>query len=139
MVPEDWKRANVVPIFKKGKKEDPGNYRPVSLTSILGKLFERIILAHVHEGPAREIMLRGNQHGFIRGRSCQTNLVAFYDQITRSLDAGVAVDIVFLDFRKAFDTVSHPVLIKKLGDIQSIGLLTGWRATPREWGWTGLF
>uniref|UniRef100_A0A7M4ETW3 Reverse transcriptase domain-containing protein n=1 Tax=Crocodylus porosus TaxID=8502 RepID=A0A7M4ETW3_CROPO len=60
-------------------------------------------------------MLRGNQHGFIRGRSCQTNLVAFYDQVTKSLDAGVAVDVVFLDFRKAFDTVSHPVLIKKLG------------------------
>ena len=51
MGPEDWKRANVVPIFKKGRKEDPGNYRPVSLTSILGKLFERVILAHVREGP----------------------------------------------------------------------------------------
>ena len=115
-VPEDWKRANVVPIFKKGKKEDPGNYRPVSLTSIPGKLFEKIILAHIQEGLAGECMLRGNQHGFISGRSCQTNLVAFYDQVTKSLDAGVAVDVVFLDFRKAFDTVSHPVLIKKLGD-----------------------
>ncbi|XP_059585868.1 uncharacterized protein LOC132251171 [Alligator mississippiensis] len=113
VVPEAWKRANVVPIFKKGRKEDPGNYRPVSLTSILGKLSERIILARVHEGPAGEVMLRGNQHGFIRGRSYQTNLVAFYDQVTKSLDAGVAVDVVFLDFRKAFDTVSHPILIKK--------------------------
>ena len=93
MVPEDWKRANVVPIFKKGKKEDLGNYRPLSLTSILGKLFERIILAQVHEGPAGEIMLRGNQHGFISGMSCQTNLVAFYGQVTKSFNAGVAVDI----------------------------------------------
>ena len=80
VVPEDWKRANVVPIFKKGRKEDLGNYRPVSLTSILGKLFERVILVHVHEEPTGEIMLRGNQHRFIRGRSCQTNLVAFYDR-----------------------------------------------------------
>ena len=92
MAPEDWKQANVVLIFKKGRKEDPGNYRPVSLTSNLGKLFEKIMLAHIHEGPAGDFMLRGNQHGFISGRSCQTNLVAFYDQVTRSLDAGVAVD-----------------------------------------------
>ena len=61
-------------------------------------------------------MLRGNQHRLITGRSCQTNLVAFYDQVTKSLDAGVAVDTVFLDFRRAFDTVSHPILIQKLGD-----------------------
>uniref|UniRef100_A0A7M4E807 Reverse transcriptase domain-containing protein n=1 Tax=Crocodylus porosus TaxID=8502 RepID=A0A7M4E807_CROPO len=104
------------PSSKKGRKEDPENYRPVSFTSILGKLFERIILAHVHKGPAGEIMLRGNQHRIIRGRSCQTNQVAFYNQVTKSLNAGVAVDIVFLDFWKAFDIVSHLVLIKKLGD-----------------------
>ena len=65
VVPEDWKRANVVPIFKIRWKEDPGNYRPVSLTSILGKLFERIILAHVHKGPAWKVLLRGNQHRLI--------------------------------------------------------------------------
>ena len=70
---------------------------------------------HICEGQAAEVMLRGNQHGFVRGRSCQTNLVAFYDQVTESLDASVTVDVVFLDFRKAFDTVSHPILVKKLG------------------------
>uniref|UniRef100_A0A7M4EL44 Reverse transcriptase domain-containing protein n=1 Tax=Crocodylus porosus TaxID=8502 RepID=A0A7M4EL44_CROPO len=75
-------------------------------------------------------MLRGNQHGFISGRSCQTNLVAFYDQITRSLNAGVAVDIVFLDFRKAFETASQPVLIKKLGgcgvNAHTVKWVTNW-------------
>ena len=81
-VPEDWKRASVVPIFKKGRKEEPGNYRPVSLTSILGKVFEKIIKGHICESPAGEVMLRGTQHGFVPGRSCLTNLVSFYDQVT---------------------------------------------------------
>ena len=71
-VPEDWKRANVVPIFKKGRKEEPGNYRPVSLTSFLGKVFEKIIKDHICESPAGEVMLGGNQHGFMPGRSYLT-------------------------------------------------------------------
>uniref|UniRef100_A0A7M4ES60 Reverse transcriptase domain-containing protein n=1 Tax=Crocodylus porosus TaxID=8502 RepID=A0A7M4ES60_CROPO len=115
-VPEDWKRANVVPIFKKGRKEEPGNYRPVSLTSILGKVFEKIIKGHICESPAGEVMLRGNQHGFVLGQSCLTNLGSFYDQVTKSLDGKEDIDVIFLDFQKAFDTVSHPILAGKLRD-----------------------
>ena len=61
-VPDDWKIANMVPIFKKGKREDPGNYRPVSLTSILGKLFEKILKEHICDEPASGMMRKGNQH-----------------------------------------------------------------------------
>ncbi|KAK4816118.1 LOW QUALITY PROTEIN: hypothetical protein QYF61_011354 [Mycteria americana] len=112
-VPRYWRKANVTCIFKKGKKEDPGNYRLVSLTYIHGKLMEELILETICRHIKDENIIRSSQHGFTEGKSCLTNLINFYDEVT-GLMMGKQLDIVYLDFSKAFDTVSHKILIDEL-------------------------
>ena len=113
-VPEAWKQGEVVPIFKAGNRQEVSNYRPVSLTSVLSKVLEAIIkdelLVHFKESG----VLSDAQHGFLPGRSCTTQLLATLEDWTRSLERGVPVDVAYLDFRKAFDSVPHRRLIKKL-------------------------
>ncbi|PKU31187.1 rna-directed dna polymerase from mobile element jockey-like [Limosa lapponica baueri] len=78
-VPEDWRKANVTPVFKKVKKENLGNYRPVSLTSIPGKVMEQLIMDVISKHVEEKKVIRSGQHGFIKGKSCLTNLIAFQD------------------------------------------------------------
>jgi hypothetical protein len=129
-VPLDWKVAVVTPIYKKGAKADPGNYRPVSLTSVPCKIMESIIkdtmMAHLEQ----ENLIRDSQHGFIPGRSCAMNLLTFQEEITKCLDDGVPVDVFYLDFAKAFDKVPHGWLLVKLESKEITGNLKRW---VKEW------
>jgi hypothetical protein len=125
-VPAEWKLANVVPIYKKGSKAAAGNYRPISLTCICCKIMESIlktdILAHLHNNG----IITKSQHGFTRGRSCATNLLEFMEPVTAAADEGKAVDIVYLDFAKAFDKVPTQRLIAKLSAVGIRGNMLRW-------------
>ena len=113
-LPKSWKDANVTPLFKKGQKSKPNNYRPVSLTCILCKIMEAIIRDVVVNFLEKNDFLSSVQHGFISMRSCTTNLLATLDSWTEMLDSGAPVDAIYLDFSKAFDSVPHQRLLEKL-------------------------
>ena len=113
-VPEDWRLANVILIYKKGHKEDPGDYRSVSLTLVLEKVMEQAILREIIQHLQDNQGIRLSQHGFMKGRSCLTNLISFYDWVTVLVNEGKAVDVVYLGFSKSFGTVSHSILLGKL-------------------------
>ena len=117
-IPEDWKCANVTPIHKKGSKKIPGNYRPISLTSQICRILERIIKEEMTEYLETNNIIHGSQHGFLKRRSCVTNLLTYMESLTCHVDAGTPVDVIYLDFSKAFDTVPHKRLIKKLESIK---------------------
>ena len=107
-LPDDWRQANVVPIFKKGEKYDAANYRPVSLTCICCKTLEHI-----------ESILADCQHGFHSQRSCKTQLVQFFHDLVSNLDRALnrnhrQTDVIIIDFAKAFDKVPHRRLLYKL-------------------------
>ena len=98
--------------FQKRKKEDPGNYRPVNLTSVPGKIMEQILLKvllmennflHVEN---KDEVIGGKQCGFITSKSCVTIFVAFYDGFMSSVDKGRATDVIYLNLCKPFDTLS---------------------------------
>ena len=124
--PDDWRKANVTPIFKKGDRNDPANYRPVSLTSQVCKVMESIIRGQVFEHLKNKNLLSEEQHGFREGRSCLTNLLTTLEDWTSMLEDGDCVDVAYLDFRKAFDLVSHKHLLLKLEKHGIKGQILNW-------------
>ena len=126
VVPEDWRIGNVTPIFKKGSKGNPANYRPVSLTSVPCKLLESILKDEVVDHLFSNNLLKDSQHGFMKGRSCTTNLLEFFHTAVDNLDAGNPMDIIYLDFAKAFDKVPTKKLLAKLKSMNINGNILNW-------------
>ena len=113
-IPQDWRTANVTPIYKKGSKNIASNYRPISLTSQVGKVMEKLVKESIVAHLNKRNLIRESQHGFMEGKSCLTNLLSSLETATSYSDQGLPVDILYLDFSKAFDKVPHQRLITKL-------------------------
>ena len=114
LVPGYWRLAMICPIFKKGTKTDPLNYRPVSLTCIICKICEIIVREKIVLHLEGEGILSTSQHGFRQKRSTLTNLLEYMEVLTKAVDHQIPVDVNYLDCRKAFDTVPHRRLLLKM-------------------------
>ena len=125
-LPSDWKLGEVVPIFKKGCKQIPANYRPVSLTAVPCKVLESIIRDRIMSHMVSTLQLHNAQHGFRPKRSCATQLLATLDDWSKAIERGDPVDAIYLDFSKAFDTVPHKRLLCKLQAYGIGGKLLRW-------------
>ena len=87
IVPFEWKEANIIPLFKKGSRNKSVNYRPVSLTSVICKLLETIIRDHMMDFLIKHKLINPSQHGFLKAKSCLTNLLCFLEEITKWVDS----------------------------------------------------
>ena len=111
-LPSEWKEANVVPIHKKGNKSLIKNYRPISLTCLIMKVFEKLIRDKLLEICLDKIS--PHQHGFVPEKSCCTQMIEFTDSLAYNMNNHMQTDVVYFDFSKAFDSVNHDVIIEKL-------------------------
>ncbi len=125
-VPLAWKHAHVVPIFKKGERAMPSNYRPVSLVCNLDKGLEDPVLHAILTHCLQEKLISSEQFGFLPGRSTTGQLIDCFDIVSKALDDGFCVDIVYLDLSKAFDTISVRKLLLKLESLGISGQLLCW-------------
>lgn len=125
-IPDDWKKARIIPVFKSGDRSSPFNYRPISLTSIPSKLFEHIIASNLMAHLESINFFYPQQHGFRKLYSCETQLAEFTHDILQYMDDHYQIDSIFLDFSKAFDRVPHNHLLLKLSGLGLTQKLLSW-------------
>ena len=112
--PRELKLARVIPIFKSGDKQNVSNYRPISILTFFAKVFEKILYNNISNFFDRNDSIHENQLGFRKGHSTNHAIITLADKITKSVDCGDIVINIFVDLKKAFDTVSSDILLKKL-------------------------
>lgn len=126
VLPEDWKVAHIIPVFKKGDIQKASQYRPISLTSVICKILERVVKEKLLEYILKNNILPYEQHGFIPKKSTVTNLLECLNDWSRSFDNSRSTDVVYLDYSKCFDSVCHSKLLFKLSKYGIVGSAHEW-------------
>ena len=114
IVPAKWKQANVVPIHKKGDKCSASNYRPISLTSQLSKIMEKLVCNKIMNFVSENQLISAEQFGFMPRSNCTNQLLEVLDEWTTALESGLSILVVLFDVEKAFDKVPHSTLLSRL-------------------------
>ena len=112
--PDILKIANIIPIYKDGSRLNPANYRPISLLPIIGKILEKIIYTRLYKFMEKYKIINKQQYGFQKNKSTEHALIDIHEHILQSIEHKETPCCVFLDFAKAFDTVNHTILLRKL-------------------------
>ena len=124
--PDSWKKALVIPIPKTGNLNLVKNYRPISLLPLPGKILEKLVHSQLSDRLEMEKMLSDNQHGFRKGHSTIHSVAQLINHINTKMDEGLPTVVTYIDFRKAFDCVQHPVLMKKIEALKMHQSVLGW-------------
>ena len=125
-IPNIWKEGNIIVIFKSGTKTKADNYRPICLTPVPEKLLEKLFRDEIISHMETNNLFSTSQHGLIKGRSCSTQLLELMEELIKALDSSEDIDIIYLDFRKAFDKVPHKRLLKRLWGYGIQGRVHSW-------------
>jgi Reverse transcriptase (RNA-dependent DNA polymerase) len=125
--PDSWKKSYLIPIYKSGGRTNTENYRGIAILSTLPKLFEKLVCDKLHE--TLTLNFHNEQHGFMKNRSINSNLMIYSKFIFDIFEKNSQVDAIYTDFSKAFDSVDHKILIKKLSILGFSGNFLNWIAS----------